>query len=312
MEKLADHYVQLTGVNSAELRHYSSYHDLLLDPDIQAVAITVPSGLHGPIAIEALEHGKHVIVEKPIALSIKDARAMVKLSEQSGKKLAVCHQKRFNGHLRYIEQMIRVGGLGNLVLGEMALFYNRNDAYYTSANWRGTWRLDGGMLLNQAIHNIDLLLWLMGGEPESVSGQISRIMRPIETEDSAVATMKFMKGSLANLAATVCASPQSTAEAITLHGDRGRVKLSGKSLEPVEWMVPGWERPELKHVDAYQRLYEDFYASIRDNRSPWVSGKDGLTALETILAMYQSAKVHATIHLPIAEFSTAHMIGTVL
>jgi UDP-N-acetyl-2-amino-2-deoxyglucuronate dehydrogenase len=310
MEQIVRRYEQLSSISiSSKVRKYVSYHDLLRDPHIDAVTISVPSGLHGQVALEALRHGKHVIVEKPLALSIEEAQAMLDLAEQTGKKLAVCHQKRFYPHLQQVQRMVREGGLGTLVYGGMAMFYNRNDSYYTSASWKGTWSLDGGMLMNQGIHNVDVLLWMLG-EPRWLNGGLSRLLRPIETEDSAVAMMKFENGSLASLVATVCADSKSTREEITFVGDKGHVKLWGKTLEPVEWVVPGWEKPEVKTTDAYVQLYEDFFESIRDNRSPMVSGKDGLKAIETVLAIYKSAQIHETVLLPIGDFSTNRMNGT--
>lgn len=310
MQQLVEHYSELTlGTQSDSINQYTSYLSLLQDPLVEVVVITVPSGIHGYIAKEALRHSKHVVVEKPLCLSITEAREISKLADELGLQITVCHQKRFHPHLRTVKRMIQDGGLGVLIYGGISLFYNRNDSYYGSASWRGTWQLDGGMLMNQAIHNIDLLLWMMGS-PTCVDGKISRLLRQIETEDSAIASLKFENGALGSIAATVCAEPRSASEEIVLIGSQGKVKLAGKALEPVEWVVSGWDLPIVQDTDAYRELYRDFHDSIRHRRSPFIHHGDCTIAMETILAIYQSSKSQSATDLPITNFGTADMLGS--
>jgi UDP-N-acetyl-2-amino-2-deoxyglucuronate dehydrogenase len=308
MQQFIESYQNETKQSDSSIAAYDSYQTLLKDPDVEVVVITTISGLHGQMAKEALQHGKHVIVEKPMALSIADAREMIQLADQSQRKLAVCHQKRFYPHLQTIQALVRNGAIGRIVFANVTLCYNRDDAYYKAARWRGTWEMDGGVLLNQSIHNIDLLLWMLS-EPVSIFAQIERMMRPIEAEDTAILILQTNDGAIAQIEATVCADRSSTYERLQLIGSDGSISLSGKYFETIEtWHVHGVEKPAIVTVDPFEQLYKDFYKAVQEDRDPFISGRVGFAPLETILAAYQSAMTQGVVYFPIQDFSTRDMI----
>lgn len=285
---------------------YTSYEALLADREVELVAVTTPSGSHGEICRAALAAGRHVIVEKPMTLDLAEARTLVDIASRRHLKLAVCHQKRFMPHLRAARDMMQSGHLGRLVLGSVSLICNRSDEYYRSAAWRGTWKMDGGAVLNQGIHDVDLLCWLIGGV-RSVTGQASRLLRPIEAEDTAVISMTMESGALCRVEVTTCSTPAFFSEELTLVGSEATLRLSGKNLENIEaW---GVDPPAFGKVDTYQALYQDMRNAIVDDRDPLVNGRDALRTLETIFAFYTSVRTGQETWLPLSDFSTESMEG---
>jgi UDP-N-acetyl-2-amino-2-deoxyglucuronate dehydrogenase len=219
----------------------------------------------------------------------------------------VCHQKRFHPHIQNIHSMIQEGALGKLVYAELSMMLNRDDDYYNAAPWRGSLAMDGGMLLNQGIHNIDLLVWFMG-IPETVYGKLTWQLRSTETEDTAAAVLTSADGSIATISATVCAAPTSTLEQISLYGTRGAIVLAGKWFDQViRWDVDGLEPPSVPPFDAYDGLYQDFCHAVTHQEQPLVNGVEGYKTLQTILAIYQSHVKREPIQLPIHDFSVAQM-----
>ncbi|GMA49518.1 oxidoreductase [Alicyclobacillus contaminans] len=277
---------------------FASHHELLACSTVDTVVVAVPSGLHAKMAKQALMQGKHVVVEKPMALSTADAEELCTLADAVGRRLVVCHQKRFYPHLQRVHDIVAQGKLGDIVFAEVSLMYNRNDAYYQSANWRGTKAMDGGLLLNQGIHNLDLLLWFTG-VPSAVLGDVSRQLRAIETEDTAAAILRYANGRLATVSATVCAHPRVSGERIALFGTRGGIEMTGKQLEHMErWEVEGVERPEFVEVNPYRCLYRDLQRAIERGTRPSVDGWEGWKALRTILAIYEAEAARTVVHLP--------------
>jgi len=309
MEGLVNEYRKNGPTTAQSVTAYTTYQEMLESSTIDVIAVTTPSGLHSRIAMEVLQAGKHVIIEKPMTLSLQEARAILTLAEQVDKKVAVCHQKRFLPHLQFIRKVIEDGGLGQLIYGGVSVFYNRDNHYYQSATWRGTWRHDGGVLLNQGIHDIDLLLWMMGN-PDSVQGNIARLSRPIETEDTAAAILKMSNGALARVEVTVCAARDAPHERVDIVGTQGSIALSGKMLESVEaWHVPQIPPPEYQLIEPYAALYADFHEALREQRQPFSDGQVGLKALETVFAVYESAQSGRAVQLPMAGFETSDMVG---
>ncbi|NLU04253.1 MAG: Gfo/Idh/MocA family oxidoreductase, partial [Methanothermobacter sp.] len=169
-----------------EITIYTDYVDMLNRSDIDVVSIATYSGTHARIALDALQAGKHVIVEKPMALSTVDVQLMIDVAKQTGKKLTVCHQNRFNSPVRKLREALEQGRFGKLVHGVAVIRWNRNEEYYKQAAWRGTWEQDGGVLMNQGIHDIDLLQWMMG-PIERLYAEADTFLRPIEAEDMGAA-----------------------------------------------------------------------------------------------------------------------------
>ena len=277
--------------------------ELVAREDIDAVTISTPSGLHPSQAMAALRHGKHVLVEKPLALSNDDARAVVDEARDRGLVAATVSQRRFEPVVQAIRDTVAGGALGRISLIVAEGFYHRPQSYYDSAAWRGTVALDGGVLMNQAIHTVDLLRWI-GGPVESVAGHVATIGHRIEAEDTATVSLRFSNGALGAILATTCAATERPVE-LRIHGERGHIRLVGE--EAAEWAVPDLPAPVAAEADGaegvgatsatwgtnavgYVRQYTDFISAIRDRRAPAVTAADGAAAVEIVLAAYESSR----------------------
>jgi UDP-N-acetyl-2-amino-2-deoxyglucuronate dehydrogenase len=283
---------------------------LLARDDVDAVAISTPSGLHPGQALAALRSGKHVLVEKPIALSNADARAVVEEAHRRGLVAATVSQRRFEPMVRAIRDVVADGALGRIAMIVAEGFYYRPQSYYDSAAWRGTVALDGGVLMNQAIHTIDLLRWI-GGPVERVAGHVATLGHEMEAEDSATVSLRFASGALGAILATTCAATERPTE-LRIHGERGHIRLVGE--DAAEWSVPNRSVPVVDrsagaegvaaasatwgtNAIGYVRQYTDFIAAIRDHREPAVTAEDGAAALEIVLAAYESSRTGCAVEL---------------
>jgi predicted dehydrogenase len=277
--------------------------EALLDrSDVDAVCLCTPSGLHAKQTLAAARAGKHVLVEKPMALRLADADAMIAACREAGVQLGVAFQRRTDPAVRELHDAIRAGELGRLVLGSASVPYFRPQSYYESAGWRGTWSLDGGgALMNQGIHLVDMLLWLMGGEAEVVGASGGTLSHEIEVEDCVVAALRFEGGASGALVATTAAEP-GFPHRVEVYGTLGGAQIEGDSLVRWEGGAPRLSPQESGSVDAgsgasptaigaagHTLIVEDFVASIREGREPLVSGEEGRRSLELVLAVYEAA-----------------------
>jgi UDP-N-acetyl-2-amino-2-deoxyglucuronate dehydrogenase len=276
--------------------------ELVARDDVDAVTIASPSGLHPGQALAALRHGKHVLVEKPLALSNADARAVVDEARSRGLVAGTVSQRRFEPVVRAVNDAVRGGALGRLAMIVAEGFYFRPQTYYDSAPWRGTIALDGGVLMNQAIHTIDLMRWI-GGPVEGLCGHVATIGHAMEAEDTATVSLRFASGALGAILATTCAATERPTE-LRIHGERGHIRLVGE--EAVEWEVPDRPAPVADRAAAenladssatwgtnavgYVRQYTDFIAAIREGRDPLVTAEDGAAAVEIVTAAYESSR----------------------
>src|SRR3954466_11963247 len=207
----------------------ADYTDLLARDDVDAVCICTPSGLHAEQTIAAARAGKHVLVEKPIALTLADADAMIAACEQAGVRLGVALQRRTEPEFQRVQAAIAAGELGRPVLGSISMPYLRLPSYYDSADWRGTWALDGGgALMNQGIHLVDLLLWLLGDAAE-VRATAATLAHAIEVEDCVTAMLRFASGALGSIVATTAAAP-GFPHRVEIYGERGGVQIEGEQV----------------------------------------------------------------------------------
>jgi len=218
-----------------EITIYTDYVDMLNRSDIDVVSIATYSGTHARIALDALQAGKHVIVEKPMALSTVDAQQMIDAAKQTGKKLTVCHQNRFNPPVRKLREALEQGRFGKLVHGVAVIRLNRNEEYYKQAAWRGTWEQDGGVLMNQGIHDIDLLQWMMG-PIERLYAEADTFLRPIEAEDMGAAVLRFKNGAIGIIEGSACIYPKNLEETLSIFGEKGTVRIGGVALNKIlDW-----------------------------------------------------------------------------
>lgn len=301
-----------------QVKRYTDYHQALEELKPELVAIATESGKHAAIALDCVEAGCHVIIEKPIALSLADADAIIAAAKRKGVAVCACHQNRFNRSIAKIRQALEDGRFGRLFYGTAHIRWNRGKEYYTQAPWRGTWEQDGGALMNQCIHNIDLLRWMMGDEVEEVMGVTANLCHPyIEAEDLGLALVRFKNGAFGIIEGTTDIYPKNLEETLYLFGESAAVKAGGKSVNRIEeWrFADGLDDPETVMKEFYEDppnvygyghtpLYADVIDAIRTGRAPYVDAAAGRRALELVLAIYQAAATGERIRLPMAQCST--------
>jgi predicted dehydrogenase len=287
---------------------YNDYHALLENPDIHVVNICVPSGLHAKIGIDAAKAGKHVLVEKPIALSLADADALIETCEQAGVVLGVVLQNRFNPPMRDLRALVDSGLLGRLMLGNATVRWYRPQEYYED-EWHGTWAMDGGALMNQSIHHIDALQWLMG-DVESVFAYAGTLGHRMEAEDVGVAVLRFRNGGLGSIEGSTVTWPENLEGSVALFGERGSVKVGGTALNrKVFWKVEGQlehEREMLMRetVDppsvygySHREQIIEMAAAVREGRQPTTSGPEARRSLALVCAIYESVRTRREVTL---------------
>jgi predicted dehydrogenase len=320
-EKVKEYQVHFDG---AEVKIYADYKKILAESRPDIVTIATESGKHKDIAIDCLNAGCHVICEKPMALSTRDAEAMNKTAKKAGKKLAVCFQNRFNAPVQKLRTALEAGRFGRVLHGMVQIRWNRNEAYYAEAPWRGTWAQDGGTLMNQCTHGIDLLQWMLGEDAIRVQAQTRRFLRPIEAEDFGAAIVEFKNGALGLIEGSADIYPTNLNETLSVFGEKGSVVIGGLAVNKLEtWrfadadvvsdmeekvLNPAEKDPPTVYGFGHGALFKDFVESIENNREPFVSGEKGKKALEIILGIYKSQKTGKPVDLP-CDFSTPEMIG---
>lgn len=308
---------------ATSIKRYADYKEMIAGhPDLELVAIATPSGNHAEIALHCIDHGINVIIEKPMAMNMKDAEDIVKRGAEKGVKVCACHQNRFNLAVQKTRQAVEAGRLGKLSHGSIHVRWNRNKDYYTQAPWRGTWKDDGGCLMNQCIHGIDLLRWMMGDEVETVYGVTRQQQHHyLEAEDIGMAVVRFKNGAIATIEGTTNVYPQNLEETLYLFGESGTVKIGGKSTNNIEvWDFKDETDEDKKnrgleeqtsnvYGNGHASLYADMMDAIKGNRAPYVDAVAGKNALEMILAIYKSCKTGMPVELPLKDFASTDMDG---
>ena len=219
----------------ASVRLYEDYREMLRDGAPTLVSIATESGKHASIGLDCLDAGCNGIIEKPIALSMDDARALVSKAKEKNVKLCVNHQNRFNKAVQKIRSAVEEGRFGRMLHGTAHILWSRGEEYYAQAPWRGTWAQDGGCLMNQCIHNIDLLRWMMGDEISEVMAYTDRLTHDyIQAEDIGMALVRFRNGSYGMIEGTTNVYPHNLEETLYLFGEDGTVKAGGKSVNVIE------------------------------------------------------------------------------
>ena len=217
------------------VRRYTDYQEMIRKERPELVAIATESGKHAEIALNCIEEGCNIIIEKPIALSLEDADRIIVKAKEKNVKVCACHQNRFNKSIRKIREAMEKKRFGKLFYGTAHIRWNRGYDYYSRAKWRGTWEQDGGALMNQCIHNIDLLRWMMGDEVEEVIGMTDRLNHNyIDAEDLGIALIKFKNGAYGIVEGTTNIFPQNLEETLYIFGERGTVKAGGHSVNVIE------------------------------------------------------------------------------
>jgi len=296
IERRAQHLAREYGAEPQ-----SDYRRLLDRKDIDVVCICTPSGLHARTGIEAAQAGKHVIVEKPMALTLEDADALIAACDNAGVKLTVVLQNRYNPPMQDLKRLVESGKLGRLLLGNATVRWYRPQSYYED-DWHGTRSLDGGTLMNQCIHHVDALQWVMGDVSE-VFAYTATLAHTIETEDIGVVTWRFASGALGSMEGSTVTYPENLEGSVAVFGTHGSVKVGGTALNrKVFWKVAGELEQErnvlaLEDVDpptvygySHRAVIADTIQAIRDNRLSCTHGGEGRRSLALVLAMYESAE----------------------
>lgn len=307
---------------NASIKRYTDFRKMITECKPELVAIATESGVHAEIALYCIGQGVHCIIEKPIAMSIKDADAIVKLAQEKNVKVSACHQNRFNIAVQEVKKAMDAGRFGKMSHGSIHVRWNRNWGYYDQASWRGLWESDGGALMNQCIHGIDLLRWLLGNEVEEVYGQTRQQFHDyLEAEDVGVAIVRFKNGVLATIEGTTNVYPENLEETLYLFGENGTVKLGGTSTNNIDvWNFASKEEDDdikqgLKEAtsnvygNGHSSLYADVINAIREDRQPYIDAMAGRNALEMVLAIYKSQKEGVPVKLPLTDFESSDMKG---
>lgn len=302
---------------------FLDYEEMLAVIEPELVAICTESGKHAEQAIACMRAGAHVIVEKPLALSIQDCDAIIEAERETGKFACACHQNRFNKSIQEIRKAMDQGRFGKLLHGAAHVRWNRGAHYYAKAPWRGTWAQDGGCLMNQCIHNLDLLRWMMGDEVQEVMAYTDQLLHPcMEAEDLGLAIFRFANGSYGIFDGTVNVFPKNLEETLYLFGETGTVKVGGKSVNRLEEWRFQEEREDAEAIKAscsedppniyghgHTPLYADVLAAIREGRPPAIDAKAGKRAVEMVLAIYQSAALGRPVRLPLEDVASTDFAG---
>lgn len=308
---------------SKDISKYTDYKEMIEKENPKLIAICTESGKHGQISIDCIEAGCNLIIEKPIALSLQEADEIINRSKEKNVKVCACHQNRFNKSVKKIRRALEEGRFGRLLHGTAHIRWNRGESYYKQAPWRGTWEQDGGALMNQCIHNIDLLRWMMGNQITEVIGMTDNLNHDfIDAEDLGLALIRFANGSYGMVEGTTNIYPENLEETLYVFGEKGTIKAGGKSVNIIEeWRFADelddpdevkekyHENPPSVYGFGHKPLYADVIDAINNNREPYVTAEDGRRALELVLAIYKSAADGKSVKLPMDKCRTLDFKG---
>lgn len=317
-ELLAKHGLE----NEKSIRKYDDYKKMIEDVTPELVSIATESGNHAEIALYCIDNGINVIIEKPMAMSMSDADEIIRRSEEKGVKVSACHQNRFNIAIQELRKAIEAGRFGKLSHGSIHVRWNRNENYYKQAPWRGTWAQDGGALMNQCIHGIDLLRWMMGDEIDEIYGATRQQFHDyLEAEDVGMAVIKFKNGAIGTIEGTTNVYPENLEETLYIFGEKGTVKIGGTSTNNIDvWNFADESEDDSKNKglkeqtsnvygNGHTSLFADVIDAIENDRKPYVDAVAGRNALEVVLSIYKSQKTGNMVKLPLKDFSSTSMKG---
>ena len=321
-EKMEEILTKHSLADDSSIKRYTDYKKMLEENELELVSIATESGKHAAIALDAIDAGVSVIIEKPMAMNIADAEEIIKRAAEKHVKVSACHQNRFNVAIQEVRKAIEGDRFGKLSHASINVRWNRNKGYYDQAPWRGTWEEDGGCLMNQCIHGIDLLRWMMGEEVVEVYGATRQQFHDyLEAEDVGVAVVKFKNGAIGTIEGTTNVYPQNLEETLYLFGENGTVKVGGKSTNTIDvWDFKDETSEDQKNKgleeetsnvygNGHTSLFADVIEAIKEDRTPYVDGVAGRNALEMVLAIYKSQKEGIPVRLPLTDFASTDMRG---
>ena len=289
---------------------FKSYERMLADAPCEVVVVATPSGLHPQHGVMAARAGKHVISEKPMAISLEGADALVRACDDAGVQLFVVKQNRLNPSIQLLRRAVDRGRFGRIYMANCTVRWARPQEYYDQAPWRGTWEFDGGAFMNQASHYVDLIQWLVG-PVESVIAKTATLARRIETEDSGVAVLKFRSGALGTIEVTMLTYPRNLEGSLTILGEKGTVKIGGTAVNKIEhWTFADYDdddklveaaatNPPTVYGYGHEAYYRNVLAVLRGEAIADTDGRAGRKSLELILGIYEAAKTGREVPLPL-------------
>ena len=315
----------------ANVKTFTDYKAAIDEIKPSIVSVTVPSGLHFKIAKYAMEHGCNLLLEKPMTMSVFEAREIFELSKKTGLKIAMGHIYRYLPIVGLVRQDIAEGKYGKVTHGTIYVRWGQGEDYYSSAAWRGTWKSDGGALMNQTIHAIDLLVWLMGSEPEEASAMIAQRIRNIEAEDLGMAVLRLENGALAQIEGTTATIPPKHTAEFSVFCENGQLSMGLDSGKPHLNIFTVKPNGKLKKLNGYYirkqfkeggmfsykcalnphlGIYNDLYDSITNDKNPIADAYSGFSSVDTLLGIYKSAKEGKPVALPLEDdFNSVDMTG---
>ena len=298
------------AVAKTGVKGYSDLSELLAAASTDVVALCTPSGLHSGQAVQCAQAGVHVMTEKPMATRWADGIAMVDECDRAGVRLFVVKQNRRNATLQLVKKAIDRGRFGRIYMATINVFWARPQSYYDSAKWRGTWEFDGGALMNQASHYVDLIDWLIG-PVESVQAYVGTLARNIQVEDTATVGIRWRSGALGSINVTMLAHGKNFEGSITILGERGTVRIGGVAVNRIDhWefdeALPGDDEVKTASYETtsvygfgHPLYYDNVIRTLRGEAEPETDGREGLRSLEVLIASYLSARDQRRVALPL-------------
>ena len=321
-EKMEEILAKYDLQDNQSIKRYVDYKEMIENEEIELASIATESGIHAEIALHCIEKGVNLIIEKPMAMSIEDADKIINLAEEKNVKVSACHQNRFNVAIQELRKAVEAGRFGKLSHGSIHVRWNRNQGYYNQAPWRGTWEQDGGALMNQCIHGIDLLRWMMGDEIEEIYGVTRQQFHDyLEAEDVGMAVVKFKNGAIGTIEGTTNVYPKNLEETLYIFGEKGTVKIGGTSTNNIDvWDFADETEEDQKNKglaeqtsnvygNGHTSLFADVMDAIKNDRKPYVDAVAGRNALEVVLSIYKSQKDRQAVQLPLKNFASTDMKG---
>ena len=315
----------------SDVKIFGDYKEAIDEIKPSIVSVTVPSGLHYQIAKYAMEHGSNLLLEKPMTMSVSEAREIYELSQKTGLKVAMGHIYRYLPIVGLVRDDIAEGKYGKVTHGTIYVRWGHGEDYYSSAAWRGTWKSDGGALMNQTIHAIDLLVWLMGSEPEEAQAMIARRLRNIEAEDLGMAVLRLENGALAQIEGTTATIPSKHTAEFSVFCENGQLSMGLDSGKPHLNIFTVKPDGKLKKLNGYYirkqfkeggmfsykcalnphlGIYKDLHDSILEDKNPIADAYSGFSSVDTLLGIYKSAKEGRPVILPLDDnFTSTDMTG---
>ncbi|MDD7511363.1 MAG: Gfo/Idh/MocA family oxidoreductase [Peptostreptococcaceae bacterium] len=321
-EKMDEILAKYDLQDSAKIKKYTDYKELVREEKPELISIATESGNHAEIALYCIENGVNLIIEKPMAMSIEDANKIIDAAEKNNVKVSACHQNRFNVAIQELRKAVEAKRFGKLSHGSIHVRWNRDHGYYDQATWRGTWAQDGGALMNQCIHGIDLLRWMMGDEIEEIYGATrQQFHNYLEAEDVGMAIIKFKNGAIGTIEGTTNVYPKNLEETLYIFGEKGTVKIGGTSTNNIDvWDFADENEADSKNKglqeetsnvygNGHTSLFADVIDAIKNDRKPYVDAVAGRNALEVVLSIYKSQKTGEAVKYPLTDFASVDMNG---